>query len=51
MLGADCEFPGEFGPIYEKPELNPDWEVQNNERYEMLVRQLAIYSSESIGER
>lgn len=40
---------GEFGPIYERPDFNPDWKVQNDERYEMLDKQLAIYSSESIG--
>lgn len=40
---------GEFGPIYERKEYNPDWEVQNEERYNMLDRQMAIYTSESIG--
>jgi hypothetical protein len=40
---------GEFGPIYEREEYNPDWEVHNEERYNMLDRQLAIYTSESIG--
>jgi hypothetical protein len=40
---------GEFGPIYERKEYNPDWEVQNQERYNMLDRQMAIYTSESIG--
>ncbi|KAF5232583.1 hypothetical protein FAUST_8615 [Fusarium austroamericanum] len=39
---------GEFGPIYERKEYNPDWEVQNEERYNMLDRQMAIYTSESI---
>ncbi|CAH0058137.1 unnamed protein product [Clonostachys solani] len=39
---------GEFGPIYERRENNPDWELHNNERYDMLERQLAIYSDESI---
>ncbi|RKL20201.1 hypothetical protein BFJ68_g2910 [Fusarium oxysporum] len=39
---------GEFGPIYERKEYNPDWEVQNQERYNMLDRQMAIYTSESI---
>jgi hypothetical protein len=41
---------GEFGPIYERKEYNPEWEVQNEERYNMLDRQMAIYTSESIGE-
>lgn len=41
---------GEFGPIYEREDHNPDWKVQNDERYDMLERQLAIYTSESIGE-
>ncbi|EON95663.1 putative endoglucanase c protein [Phaeoacremonium minimum UCRPA7] len=40
---------GEFGPIYEKEEYNPDWKVQNDERYDMLDKQLAIYTSEEIG--
>jgi hypothetical protein len=40
---------GEFGPIYEREEYNPDWKVHNDERYDMLDRQLAIYTSESIG--
>ncbi|KAH7140066.1 glycoside hydrolase superfamily [Dactylonectria estremocensis] len=39
---------GEFGPIYEREEYNQDWEVHNNERYDMLDRQLSIYTSESI---
>ncbi|KAF4946010.1 hypothetical protein FGADI_11514 [Fusarium gaditjirri] len=38
----------EFGPIYERKEYNPDWDVQNQERYNMLDRQMAIYTSESI---
>lgn len=41
---------GEFGPIYEREEYNPDFKVQNEERYDMLERQLAIYSAESIGQ-
>lgn len=41
---------GEFGPIYERKEYNPEWEVHNEERYDMLDRQMAIYTSESIGE-
>lgn len=41
---------GEFGPIYEREEYNPDFKVQNDERYDMLERQLAIYSAESIGQ-
>ncbi len=40
---------GEFGPIYEKPEVNPGWEVQNAERYKMLDKQMAIYTEEAIG--
>ena len=40
---------GEFGPIYEKEETNPDWEVHNQERYSMLEKQLEIYTAESIG--
>lgn len=40
---------GEFGPIYEREEFNPYWTVHNDERYKMLDKQLAIYSSESIG--
>ncbi|KAM0338061.1 hypothetical protein ACHAPU_011453 [Fusarium lateritium] len=39
---------GEFGTIYERKEYNLDWEVQNEERYNMLDRQMAIYTSESI---
>jgi endoglucanase len=39
---------GEFGPIYEKEQYNADWEEHNRERYEMLDRQMAIYSSEAI---
>ena len=39
---------GEFGPIYEK-ESNPEWEEQNTERYNMLDKQMEIYTSESIG--
>ena len=42
---------GEFGPIYEKKEYNPDWQVHNDERYDMLDRQLAIYTSEEIGKQ
>lgn len=42
-------FLGEFGPIYERKEYNPNWEVENEERYNMLDRQMAIYTSESIG--
>ena len=42
-------FLGEFGPIYEREEYNPNWEVENEERYDMLDRQMAIYTSESIG--
>ncbi|KAH9220220.1 glycoside hydrolase superfamily [Leptodontidium sp. 2 PMI_412] len=38
---------GEFGPIYEK-ESNPDWKVQNEERYNMLDKQMEIYTSEGI---
>ena len=41
--------PGEFGPIYEK-ETNPDFEVQNEERYNMLDKQMEIYTAEEIGE-
>lgn len=40
---------GEFGPIYEREEYNPDWKVHNEERYDMLDRQMAIYTSEGIG--
>lgn len=40
---------GEFGPIYEKEETNPDWEVHNQERYNMLEKQLEIYTADSIG--
>ena len=40
---------GEFGPIYEREEINPDWIVQNEERYNMLDKQMAIYTSEGIG--
>src|SRR5690242_774109 len=40
---------GEFGPIYERKEYNSNWEVENEERYNMLDRQMAIYTSESIG--
>ncbi|KAG7101674.1 Beta-xylosidase like protein [Verticillium longisporum] len=36
---------GEFGPIYEREDFNPDWETHNNERYNMLDRQMAIYTS------
>ncbi|CRK45799.1 hypothetical protein BN1723_001142 [Verticillium longisporum] len=39
---------GEFGPIYEREDFNPEWETHNNERYNMLDRQMAIYPSESI---
>ncbi|KAL9945763.1 hypothetical protein D7B24_008134 [Verticillium nonalfalfae] len=39
---------GEFGPIYEREDFNPEWETHNNERYNMLDRQMAIYTSESI---
>ncbi|KAI0383486.1 glycoside hydrolase superfamily [Hypomontagnella monticulosa] len=39
---------GEFGPIYEREEFNPDWKVHNDERYNMLDKQMAIYTSESI---
>ncbi|KAK9418243.1 putative Glycoside hydrolase family 5 domain-containing protein [Seiridium unicorne] len=39
---------GEFGPIYERADHNPEWEVQNDERYNMLDKQMAIYTSESI---
>ena len=60
MVSIDCpilsltdshtwKIPGEFGPIYEKEEYNPDWKVQNDERYDMLDKQLAIYTSEEIG--
>jgi hypothetical protein len=42
-------FPGEFGPIYEKKDYNPDFEEHDNERYNMLDKQMAIYTSESIG--
>ena len=41
---------GEFGPIYEREEFNPDWEVHNDERYNMLDKQMAIYTDEGIGE-
>ena len=40
---------GEFGPIYEK-ETNPDFKAQNEERYNMLVKQMEIYTAEEIGE-
>ncbi|KAH7353485.1 glycoside hydrolase superfamily [Plectosphaerella cucumerina] len=39
---------GEFGPIYEKKDYNPDFEEHNDERYNMLDKQMAIYTSESI---
>ncbi|KAF6802047.1 endoglucanase c [Colletotrichum sojae] len=39
---------GEFGPIYEREEYNPDWKVHNDERYDMLDRQMAIYTSEGV---
>ncbi|KAL2676426.1 hypothetical protein Neosp_010184 [[Neocosmospora] mangrovei] len=39
---------GEFGPIYEREEYNPDYEVQNDERFNMLDKQMAIYTAESI---
>ncbi|KAK9452702.1 glycoside hydrolase superfamily [Dipodascopsis uninucleata] len=39
---------GEFGPIYERPEYNEDYVVQNKERYDMLEKQLSIYSHEGI---
>ncbi|KAK9234150.1 glycoside hydrolase superfamily [Lipomyces kononenkoae] len=39
---------GEFGPIYEREEYNPDYKVHNQERYNMLEKQLSIYSSEGI---
>ncbi|KAK9243432.1 glycoside hydrolase superfamily [Lipomyces tetrasporus] len=39
---------GEFGPIYEREEYNPDYIVQNQERYNMLEKQLSIYSAENI---
>jgi hypothetical protein len=43
-------FLGEFGPIYEREEYNPEWEVHNDERYNMLDKQMAIYTDEGIGE-
>ncbi|RDW59093.1 hypothetical protein BP5796_12017 [Coleophoma crateriformis] len=39
---------GEFGPIYERQETNSDWEEHNEERYQMLERQMAIYTAEGI---
>ncbi|KAI1455854.1 glycoside hydrolase superfamily [Annulohypoxylon moriforme] len=39
---------GEFGPIYEREEFNSDWKVHNDERYNMLDKQMAIYTSEGI---
>ncbi|GKT90029.1 endoglucanase C [Colletotrichum tofieldiae] len=39
---------GEFGPIYERKEYNPDWEEHNEERYKMLDKQMAIYTNEGI---
>ncbi|KAF4464983.1 murein transglycosylase [Fusarium albosuccineum] len=39
---------GEFGPIYEREEHNPDYKVQNDERFDMLDRQMAIYTADSI---
>jgi len=39
---------GEFGPIYERQETNPEWEEHNEERYKMLDKQMAIYTSEGI---
>jgi endoglucanase len=40
---------GEFGPIYERPETNAEWEEQNEERYKMLDKQMSIYTAEGIG--
>lgn len=40
---------GEFGPIYERKEYNPDFEEHNEERYKMLDKQMAIYTDEGIG--
>ncbi|KAK9317840.1 glycoside hydrolase superfamily [Lipomyces starkeyi] len=39
---------GEFGPIYEHEDYNPDYKVHNEERYNMLEKQLSIYSAEGI---
>ena len=40
---------GEFGPIYEREDFNPEWEVHNDERYNMLDKQMAIYTDDGIG--
>lgn len=47
---SHCMFAGKFGPIYEKAEVNPVWKIQNEERYKVLDKQMAIYTAEGIGQ-
>ncbi|KAK9235050.1 glycoside hydrolase superfamily [Lipomyces kononenkoae] len=39
---------GEFGMMYEREDDNPNWEAVNQERYNMLSKQMAMYDSEGI---
>ncbi|KAL4886528.1 glycoside hydrolase superfamily [Aspergillus karnatakaensis] len=39
---------GEFGIMYEKEEDNPDWIQVNKKRYNMLEKQIAMYTAEGI---